>query len=219
MPGPWMALDLRLPLCRDFADGAGIAALPKDTRDRMPQSVPDSPEELIRAVAVQRDRAAFAALFRHFAPRIQAYMMKLGADRATAEELVQDAMLTVWARAQTFDPALSSAATWVFTIARNKRIDRLRHEARPAPDPQDPALAALPQATPEEDTQIAQSGQRLRAAMQTLSPEQSEVLRLSYFEERTQTEIAEQSGIPLGTVKTRMRLALGHLKKSMKESV
>lgn len=175
-------------------------------------------DDLILAVARRRDRPAFDSLYRHFAPKIEAYVLKLGSDRTMAEELVQDVMLTLWLRAETFDPAQASAATWVFTIVRNRRIDRLRREARPAPDPLDPALAALPPPTPEEETQITLDGKFVHAAIKKLSPEQTEALRLSYFEEKSHSEIAEERRIPLGTVKTRLRAALAQLRREVKET-
>jgi len=175
-------------------------------------------DDLILAVARHRDRAAFDALYRHFAPKIEAYVLKLGSDRSVAEELVQDVMLTLWLRAETFDPGQASASTWVFTIVRNRRIDRIRREARPAPDPHDPVLAGLPPPSPEEEAQVARDGERVRTAMRSLSPEQTEALRLSYFEEKSHSEIAEDRRIPLGTVKTRLRAALAQLRRSVKES-
>ena len=188
-------------------------------QDAVPQSLPDDRfGELVRSVAQQRDRAAFAALFRQFAPRILQYCRKLGADSGAAEELVQDVMLTVWLKADSYDPAQASVGTWIFTIARNRRIDRLRKEMRPAPDMDDPALTPLSQATPEETAQLVQSSRQLHGAIGTLSPNQSEVLRRSYFLEQTHEEIAEETDVPLGTVKTRLRLALGHLKRSMTDT-
>lgn len=184
----------------------------------MPTDSPQAPEDLILAIARDRDRTAFTDLFRHFGPRIETYALRTGAGPAAAEELVQDVMLTVWLKAETFDPALASAATWMFRIARNRRIDRIRKEARPEPDPDDPAFMNPPPATPEEEAQISQGGRSLLAAMKSLSPEQTRTLRLSYFEERSHSEIAEKERIPLGTVKTRLRLALNHLKKVMKET-
>ncbi len=170
---------------------------------------------LVGAVAQDRDRMAFATLFRHFAPKILQYCLKLGADRSTAEELVQDVMLTVWLKADSFDPAQATVGTWVFTIARNRRIDRLRKEMRPAPDPKDPAMTPQSHATPEESAQLVQSSRHLQDAIGSLAANQSEVLRRSYFLEQTHEEIAEDTELPLGTVKTRLRLALGHLKRSL----
>ncbi|WP_247875840.1 sigma-70 family RNA polymerase sigma factor [Azospirillum sp. TSH100] len=172
---------------------------------------------MVDAVAQHRDRTAFAALFRHFAPKILQYCQKLGADRSTAEELVQDVMLTVWLKAGSFDPAQSAVGTWVFTIARNRRIDRLRKETRPAPDPDDPAMIPASRATPEESAQLVQSSRQLQDAIGSLAANQSEVLRRSYFLEQTHEEIAQDTAVPLGTVKTRLRLALQHLKSSMRD--
>ncbi|WP_247893389.1 sigma-70 family RNA polymerase sigma factor [Azospirillum endophyticum] len=174
-------------------------------------------EALVHAVAQDRDRNAFAALFRHFAPKILNYCLKLGADRGMAEELVQDVMLAVWLKAGSFDPAQATVGTWVFTIARNRRIDRLRKEMRPAPDPDDPAMTPASLATPEEAAQLVQSSRQLQDAIGSLAANQSEVLRRSYFLEQTHEEIAEDTELPLGTVKTRLRLALGHLKRSMRD--
>ncbi|MCP1613249.1 RNA polymerase sigma-70 factor (ECF subfamily) [Azospirillum lipoferum] len=172
---------------------------------------------LVHAVARDRDRMAFAALFRHFAPKILQYCLKLGADRGTAEELVQDVMLTVWLKAGSFDPAQATVGTWVFTIARNRRIDHLRKEMRPAPDPDDPAMTPASHATPEESAQLVQSSRQLHDAIGSLAANQSEVLRRSYFLEQTHEEIAKDTAVPLGTVKTRLRLALQHLKSSLRD--
>ncbi|WP_042697806.1 sigma-70 family RNA polymerase sigma factor [Azospirillum sp. B506] len=171
---------------------------------------------LVHAVAQDRDRAAFATLFRHFAPKILNYCLKLGADRSTAEELAQEVMLTVWLKAGSFDPAQATVGTWVFTIARNRRIDRLRKELRPALDPDDPAMTPSSQVSPEDSAQLVQSSRQLQDAIGSLEAKQSEVLRRSYFLEQTHEEIAEDTEVPLGTVKTRLRLALGHLKRSMR---
>jgi RNA polymerase sigma factor (sigma-70 family) len=184
----------------------------------MPTDPPQAPEDLILAIARDRDRTAFTALFRHFGPKIETYAIRTGAGPAAAEELVQDVMLSVWLKAGTFNPTLASAATWIFRIARNRRIDRIRNESRPEPDPDDPAFMNPMPASPEEAAQVTQVERSLLAAMDSLSPEQTRALRLSYFEEKSHSEIAEEERIPLGTVKTRLRLALSHLKKRMKES-
>lgn len=168
---------------------------------------------LIEAIAERADRAAFAELFAHFAPRLKAYLMRLGADPATAEEVVQDAMLTVWRKAGSFDRQQAGAATWIFTIARNRRIDRLRRERRPELEPDDPALVP---AGPEDADAAVWSTQvegRLRTAIASLPPEQSDLIRRAYFEDLSHREIAEASGLPLGTVKSRIRLALQRLRE------
>lgn len=169
--------------------------------------------EMLRAVGVARDRGAFQALFRHFAPRLKAYMRRLGADDGTAEDLVQETMLTVWNRAGSFDPSLSGAGTWLFTIARNKRIDRIRRARRPDLDAEDPSLVPVPDPPADKVVELAQESERLRAELVHLPPEQAEILRLAFYEDRSQSMIAESLGLPLGTVKSRMRLAIARLRK------
>ena len=190
--------------------------------DSRPGTMPDTrsddghaPNDLLLAVARTRDRAAFAALFGHFAPRLKSYLVRLGAEGALADELVQDVMLTVWRRAESFDPARASAATWIFTIARNRRIDGLRREGRPEIDPADPAL--VPDAPEQADRALegAQDTARLHAAIADLPAEQAELLRLAYYEDQPHSAIAQRTGLPLGTVKSRLRLALGRLRRTL----
>lgn len=167
------------------------------------------------AVGARKDRQAFTALFDHFAPRLKAYLMRHGADPATAEELVQEAMVMVWRKAASFDPAKSAASTWIFTIARNKRIDGLRRESRPDIDWNDPAFEGTP---PEAADKVIEAGEKeaqLRAAIATLPKEQAELLEQAFFEDKTHREIAADRDLPLGTVKSRIRLALAKLKDEL----
>lgn len=182
-----------------------------------PAAAAMSPDDLLLAVGRARDRAAFAALFEHFAPRLKAYLRRLGADAPAAEELVQEVMLQVWRRAETFDPAQASAGTWVFTIARNRRIDALRREQRPEIDPDDPALVPDPVEPADRALETAQDSGRLRAAIRELPPEQAELLRMAYFEDKPHSVIAAERGLPLGTVKSRLRLALDRLRKALRD--
>ncbi len=169
---------------------------------------------LAQAVGKSKDRQAFAVLFRHFAPRVKAYMRRLGADDAAAEELMQEAMIMVWRRAQTYDPKLAAVSTWVFTIARNKRIDGLRRMARPEIDPNDPTLMQDP-TQPDVIVNQAEAAAKVRAALGRLPEEQAEAMRLAYYEGLTQSEIATRLDTPLGTVKSRMRLALQRLRDAL----
>ncbi len=173
--------------------------------------------EWMAAVANHRDRQAFARLFDHFAPRVKAYMRHLGAEAAVAEDLVQDVMLTVWRRAEQFDASKAGVATWIFTIARNKRIDGIRRERRPEFDPNDPALVADPE--PDIDTTVdsQQRGAHLREAIAELPKQQAHLLHLAYFEDKSHSVIAEELGLPLGTVKSRIRLAMKKLKSQLAE--
>jgi RNA polymerase sigma-70 factor (ECF subfamily) len=163
----------------------------------------------------QRDRAAFAELFEHFAPRVKAYLMRLGAAPALAEDLAQEALLNVWRKAHLFDPAKASAGTWIFTIARNLRIDAIRRDKRPEIDAADLAPDAEPDA--ESGMTVADSEEKLRAALGCLSGDQAEVVRLSFFADKPHSQIASELDIPLGTVKSRLRLAMARLRAALGE--
>ena len=169
----------------------------------------------IVAVARARDRARFALLFGHFAPRLKGFFLRLGVPSALAEDLAQDTMLTVWRKAEMFDPARASAATWIFTIARNLRIDMKRRER----DPQlfEEFYDAAPQPMPSDAVLSAEREGRVRAALNSLPPDQADVVRLSYFEDRPHAEIAAALNIPLGTVKSRIRLAMTRLRGLVEE--
>jgi RNA polymerase sigma-70 factor (ECF subfamily) len=172
-------------------------------------------DELLVSVARERDRQAFEALFVYFGPRIKGYLFRIGARGALAEDLVQEAMLTVWRKAALFDPAKASAGTWIFTIARNLRVDAIRRERRPDFDPEDPAF--VPEAEPAADEALTRrdDDERLRAAIVLLPPEQAEVVRLSFFADKPHSEIAKELGLPLGTVKSRLRLAMARIRAAM----
>ena len=173
--------------------------------------------DLVLAVARQRSRTAFAARFAHFAPRLKSYLMRLGAEAGQDEELVQDVMLQVWHRAETFDPAQANASTWVFTIARNKRIDAIRRERRPEIDLSDPALVPEPVEAADRTLETGQENARLNAAIGSLPNEQAELLRLAYYEDKPHSTISAERGIPLGTVKSRLRLAVDRLRRLLRE--
>lgn len=170
---------------------------------------------LIQAIATHRDRSAFAAVFGHFGPRIKAYLMRRGSDAASAEEVVQEVMVTLWRRAETFDARQANASTWVFTIARNKRIDMMRRERRPEIDPEDPALVPADNGNAERRVEQAQEAERLRGAMAGLPAEQKDLLTMAFFEDKPHSAIAAESGLPLGTVKSRIRLAMARLRKEL----
>jgi RNA polymerase sigma-70 factor, ECF subfamily len=188
---------------------------------RLPQyqtMTPQAPElnALVIRVAADRDRAAFGALFDHFAPRVKAYLLRLGASPALAEDLAQEALLSLWRKAHLFDPAKASAATWLFTIARNLRIDAIRRQKRPE-------LAAedfMPQSEPMADDGLAQADDemRLRAALKELPADQIQVVELSFFADKPHSQIAAELDIPLGTVKSRLRLAMARLKRALEVS-
>ena len=129
-----------------------------------------------------------------------------------AEEIVQETMVNVWRKAKQFEAAKASASTWIFTIARNMRIDMLRRANRPEPDMNDPAIVPDPDPPAQEVIHRKQEARRIRKAFASLPGEQQEVLRLAFFEDKAHPQVAEELGIPLGTVKSRIRLAFKHLR-------
>jgi RNA polymerase sigma-70 factor (ECF subfamily) len=176
-----------------------------------PPTAAVSDVDLLAAVA-HGDRDAFVALFGRYAGRIKAYAMRGGATAADADEIAQDVMVAVWRNAASFDPARAAPSTWIFAIARNRRIDAFRRAGRAAaPDPQDPLLQPDPAPDGFRVMNAAEREARLRAALATLPPEQRAVLVASFYAGLSHGEIAAREGLPLGTVKSRIRLAFRHL--------
>jgi RNA polymerase sigma-70 factor (ECF subfamily) len=167
---------------------------------------------LILAIARDADRQAFAALFRHFAPRLKSYLSRTGLPANAAEELAQETMLAVWRKASYFDPARAGAATWVFTIARNLRIDLLRRERHRSTFATEADAEPVDETSGETVLMTAEREARVRAALSALSEEQAAIVRLSFFQEKPHSAIAQELGIPLGTAKSRVRLALARLR-------
>lgn len=161
-------------------------------------------------IARSKDRQQFALLFGYFAPRLKSFFLRLGLSPAAAEDLAQETMLTVWNKAQSFDASRASASTWIFTIARNLRIDLSRRQ-------RDPNLLAelyegAVEPMPSDHVLSTEREVRIRAALDKLPADQADVIRLSFFEDRPQSEIADALQIPLGTVKSRARLAMNRLR-------
>jgi len=174
-------------------------------------------DDLLVRVGRDRDKFAFKQIFEYFAPRVKSFLLRFGTDMSLAEEIAQEAMIMVWRRAETYDPRQSGASTWIFTIARNKRIDRLRRENRPLPDMTDPAL--MPESVETGEIQVARQQQekKIRHALKNLPEEQAKMIFSAYYEEKSHREIAEESGVALGTVKSRIRLALNRLRTHVNE--
>ncbi|MEO0819177.1 MAG: sigma-70 family RNA polymerase sigma factor [Pseudomonadota bacterium] len=176
-----------------------------------------SDERLIAAIAENGSRSAFVELFGRYAGRIKAFLLRSGAAHDEAEEGAQEVMVTLWRRACQFDPQKAGAATWIYTIARNKRIDMLRRARRPEPDPSDPLFNP----GPEESAEIHFAGRerdiRVRRALTALSEDQRAVVRLAFFSGLSQSEIAERLETPLGTVKSRLRLSFQRLRDTLGE--
>ena len=172
--------------------------------------------DLLRRVAEQADVSAFRELYQTYGPRVKAYMMRQGADAGTAEDLAQETLLTVWRRAALYSAERGTAATWIFTIARNLRIDRLRREMpwqELPPDDEKPAAEPLA----DEVLSAKERQTRVRAALADLPPEQREVVVLSYIEGLAHGAIAERLDLPLGTVKSRMRIAYQRIRAALED--
>ena len=169
--------------------------------------------ELIKKVETLKDTSAFEELFNHFAPRVKAFLMKSGADPQMAEECSQEVMATVWRKAHLFDPARASVSTWIFTIARNKKIDAIRKLNRPEPEQLYPEQDYEPDQ--EEVVELQQETERLATALRELPEKQRVLIEKAYLGELSHSEIAEITGLPLGTIKSRIRLALEKLRHSM----
>ncbi|WP_372786941.1 sigma-70 family RNA polymerase sigma factor [Phenylobacterium sp.] len=173
------------------------------------------PAAWIAAIGRERHRGCFVALFTGFAPRVRAYLLRHGVDEPMADELTQDVFVVIWRKAHLFDPERAGASAWIHTIARNLWIDAVRRNRRP----DDGRIIAPPEGepTPEEQLNSSENEARLRAALDSLPEHQAQVLRLSFFEEQTHPQIAERLGLPLGTVKSRIRLATGHLRGALQD--
>lgn len=177
--------------------------------------VPPSENDLLKRVGLTQDRDSFARLFAIFAPRVKAYMMKVGSDPASSEEITQETFIRVWRKAGQFDPKKASAVTWIFTIARNLRIDRLRKENRPTFDPDDPIFIPETSQTPLENMEQSTIVERVKLSISGLPEDQREVVQLSFIEGLSHQEIADAIGLPLGTVKSRLRLSFVKLRHAL----
>lgn len=170
---------------------------------------------LMAAVAERRDRAAFTRLFDHFAPRLKGHLVRQGAGPEEAEELAQEVLAVVWRKAALFDPVKSSVATWLYRIARNRRIDGLRRQRVDYFDPLDPPEIASDSPAPDDAYDARDRAGRLRRFIDALPVEQRDLVRLAFFEGLSHSEVAEAASLPLGTVKSRLRLAFGRLRRQL----
>ena len=179
----------------------------------------DEWSECLTLIADNEDRAAFTRLFRHFAPLIKAFALSGSSmSAAHADELVQEVMLKVWQKAKAFNPEKAAASTWVYTIARNCRTDMFRRLQK-----FDTPLAAedfSPDQEGEEpfaQLQSRRSGDKIRALMDQLPSDQAQILAKVYMEGKSHAEAAAELDLPLGTVKSRVRLAIQKLQVHMEK--
>lgn len=171
--------------------------------------------DLLVQVAAKQDRAAYSELFSYYAPRVKSYLMRLGADNAQAEEIAQDVMVTIWRKAGLFDRRQASVSTWIFRVARNRRIDVFRRTRRPDLDPEETMILPSAAEAPEGRVEAMETETRVREAMKDLPEEQMLLLRLAFYEGLSHREIAEKLDVPLGTVKSRIRLAFVKMKSRL----
>ncbi|MCC6832743.1 MAG: sigma-70 family RNA polymerase sigma factor [Thermoleophilia bacterium] len=188
-----------------------------------PSGVPSgsSSDEDLLIAAARGDQSAMGQLYDRFAGQMYGLAMRITRDATLAQDVVQEAFVGIWRNAARFDAGRASARTWIMAIAHNRSIDALRRR-RPAqelPDPELPPPAAL--TSPDIWGEVAgrMDADRVRDAVMTLSPVQREAIALAYFGGLTQQEIAERTGAPLGTVKSRVRLGLMALKEVLAGSV
>lgn len=180
--------------------------------------LPPDYDDLLGRVGRNKDKEAFIALFNHFAPRIKSFLMRGGMAEDAAEELAQETMLTMWQKAEKFDSSKAAASTWIFTIARNKKIDRLRKKGVITLDLDDLMLADAEPAVDQADLDWTHGDahNRLARAMRDLPEEQAALVRKAFYEDMSHSEIAAATNLPLGTVKSRLRLGLARLRQVLK---
>jgi RNA polymerase sigma-70 factor (ECF subfamily) len=172
---------------------------------------------LIEAIAARQDRAAFTRVFAFYGPRVKAYLLRLGLDAAQGEEVTQEVMVAVWRKAASFDRRQASAATWIFRIARNRRIDVFRRDQRAQVDAHDPAFEPVAEVAPDHAAEASEREAQVRRAMAELPPEQLDLVRRAFYEDLSHSEIAATTGVPLGTVKSRLRLAFAKMKLKLSD--
>jgi len=190
------------------------------------QSVPDFAPQLpnqeavdcLRLVASEQDKEAFGRLYGQFAPKVKSYMMRYGADSAWADDLAQETMVQIWRKAGQYDPEKAAPATWIFRVARNLQIDRLRKRKMHEVELTAEADRADEGPTGHDRLVEKPDADKLRELVDTLPSDQMDVVRLSFFEGLSHSEIEQRLSIPLGTVKSRMRLAFGKLREAMGET-
>jgi len=182
---------------------------PNQDTENSAQAIASRMRDNLLAIGKHRDKAAFADFYAHFSGRIKSFLIGKNMDEATAEELSQEIMLIVWRRAESYNPEKAAASTWLFTIARNRRIDHLRGNSRVEIELDDEMLEIDDDEPTQEDrVGLAQQTVKLENAMSKLPAEQRQVIHLSYFRGQSHGAIADWLDLPIGTVKSRIRLAM-----------
>lgn len=181
----------------------------KPDQDRTEQT------EWMLAVRDKRDKTAFARLFAFYAPRLKGMLMRSGMGSAQAEDIVQDVMLSVWRKSEQFDPGRAQVSGWIYRIARNRQVDIARKAQRPMPE--DVETETPPEADPGQILSLSEEAGQLREALARLRPDQRDVIARAYLGDLTHTEIQAETGLPMGTIKSRIRLGLERLRHELKD--
>lgn len=197
-----MQLNFKSPNSTTFMETSNINA------DCLNNNTDNELSLCIKLIGKNQDKLAFANIFKYFAPRLKSFLIKAGSTDSQAEEVIQEVMIAVWTKSSTYDCNKSSVSTWIYTIARNKRIDKIRKERRHYLSESDEGLEIPVASTQEKEIFSSQIANSLKKYMNNLPEEQSKLLQLSYFYNKTHADISEELKIPLGTVKSRIRLAL-----------
>jgi RNA polymerase sigma-70 factor, ECF subfamily len=202
---------------QEDANGPSGSNLKSKIKNASGDSVADRLADHIEAIAHKQDRSAFAEIFSYYAPRVKGYLIRLGMGAQQAEELSQDVMLTVWRKAPLYDRTVAAPSTWIFTIARNRRIDVMRKHRFTEFELTDPALVGEDPERPDDYVEARSRDNRVRKAIENLPADQADIIKQAFFNDWSHSEVAEKTGLPLGTVKSRLRLAFGRLRQALEE--
>ncbi len=207
-PGPTCDSGRRTAVVASFES----AKLTQARSTAAPQDDAAAFAEAVERIAAHADRAAFAQVFTYYAPRVKGYLLRLGLEAAQAEELSQEVMVAVWRKAASFDRRQASVATWIFRIARNRRIDVFRRDQYARLDANEPMFQPVAEALPDAAAEAGERETQVRQALAELPEDQRDLVRDHFYEDLSHSQIAEKTGLPLGTVKSRLRLAFAKLK-------
>ena len=209
-------IDQRAPVLDSLLSSERIAAENHKPILKQPLDIMD---ECIINIAENQDKEAFKKVFEYFAPKLKGFVQRGGIKAELADEIVQETLVNIWRKAKLFDPSKSKASTWIFSIARNARIDLLRKENRPELDINDPALVPDTPLDPGQMVDSERWSQRIAKLMEQLPNDQKTVLQLAFYEEKTHGDISKELAIPLGTVKSRIRIAFKRLRAELGDIV
>ena len=192
------------------AGRASVSALPGRSREDA---------ALVERVSANRDRSALTILVDHYGPRLKAWLVTRGEEPQTAEDIVQDVFIQIWVKANSFDPEKASFSTWAYRITRNKWIDHRRKYDRILPTAPETMTDIVDE--PQESADVAHSRNEAKRAVREelalLPPEQKQMLQLAFFEGLSHGDIAARTGVPLGTVKSRIRLSLKKMQSNLRD--